>query len=295
LTADQARSNDANTLMVLKLGKGAAAYLTRRFGVDALGVLEDALNQHAETYAWQITHLWQGRPETIIQFLVPQLRVRLRAIIGQTSGKSGHGYFFVVAAEKITKPETYEAWAHPIHGGVIVLRENEHEITRCGICTRPLPSNNGDVEKCPYCLHQYKDDTAIVKVDTEPVPLMVQFDVAALTPDEDHQASGFGIAFHPDASEHLRQLQRKERATIMKHVTKNFEGYRCGVLKLRSGAYIAIAKRLPTTRDDDRDRRTELRLLDKQLRETHIGYILDPYELRQAQAKADRWSKTKPH
>jgi hypothetical protein len=294
LTADQPRSNDADTLMVLKLGKGAAAYLVRRFGADALRILEDALN-HAETYAYQTIHTWQGRPEPIIQFLLPQLRTRLRAIKRQTNGNSGHAYLFVVAAEKITKAETYEAWAHPIEAPVIVLRENEHEITRCGICTRPLPSNKGDVEKCPYCLHQYKDDTAIVKVNTEPVPLMVQFDVAALTTEEDPQTSGFGIAFHPDAGEHLRQLQRKERATIIRQVTKNFEGYRCGVLKLRSGAYIAIAKRLPITRDDDRDRQTELRLLDKQLRETQIGYILDAYELRQAQAKAEHWNKTKTH
>jgi len=33
----------------------------------------------------------------------------------------------------------------------------------------------------------------------------------------------------------------------------------------------------------------------RRLRETGIGYILDPDELRQAQAKADHWSKAKTH
>jgi len=56
LTADQGRLNDTDALIVLSVGKGAAAYLTRRFGADALSVLEDALNQHGETYAHQTTH-----------------------------------------------------------------------------------------------------------------------------------------------------------------------------------------------------------------------------------------------
>lgn len=201
----------------------------------------------------------------------------------------------MVAAEKTGKEDTYEAWAYPIHRAVIVARENEHEVTRCGICTRPLPSNKGDVEKCPNCLHQYKGDTAIVKVDTEPVPLMVQFDVAALTPEEDPQQSSFGIAFHPDAKKRLRQLQSEEQATISRQMAAGLEGCTYGRLKLRSGAYVVIAKCLSTSRDNNQDRQTKLGLLDNRLRETGIGYILDTYELRQAQAKADRWSKGKTH
>jgi len=292
LTADQARPDGADTLMVLKLGKGAAAYLTRRFGADALRVLEDALNQHGETYAYQTIHMWQDRPETVIHFLLPQLRIRLRAVKRQTNRNSDHAYYYVVAAEKTGKEDTYEAWAYPVHGSVIVVRENEHQVTRCGICTRPLPSGNGDVEKCPHCLHHYKGDTAIVKLDAEPVPLMVQFDVAALTPEEAPQPSSFGIAFHPDANKRFCQLQPEEQATISREIAASLEGCTYGRLKLRSGAYVVIAKCLSTSRDNNQDRRAKLSLLDNRLRETGIGYILDPYELIQAQVKADRWGKT---
>jgi hypothetical protein len=295
LTADQDELNDTDALIVLSTGKGAAAYLTRRLGADALGILEDALNQHGETYAYQTTQIWQGRTETIIQFLVPQLRVRLRAIKRQTDGSSGHGYFFVIAAERITKAETYEAWAHPIHRAVIVLRENEHEITRCGICTRPLPNSGGDVEKCPYCLHEYKDDTAIVKVETEPVPVIAQFDVAALTPEKELQASRFGIAFHPEAYKRFCQLQPEEQATIGARLTATLAGCTYGRLQLRSGACIIISRSLPNIRDNSQDVRTKLDQLDNGLRETGMGYLLDAYELRKAQAKADDWSKAKTH
>jgi hypothetical protein len=239
--------------------------------------------------------MWQDRPETVIHFLLPQLRIRLRAVKRQTNGNSGHAYYFVVAAEKTGKEDTYEAWAYPVHGSVIVVRENEHQVTRCGICTRPLPSGNGDVEKCPNCLHQYKGDTAIVKLDAEPVPIMVQFDVADLTPEETPQPSSFGIAFHPDAKKRLRQLQSEEQATIDGQIAASLEGCRYGRLQLRSGACVIIARCLSTSRDNDQDRRTKLGLLDNRLRETGIGYILDSYELRKAQAKAEDWSKAKTH
>jgi hypothetical protein len=206
---------------------------------------------------------------------------------------TNHGdYYHIVAVERISKEETYEAWAYPVHRQVIMIRENEDEITRCSICTRPLPTSNGDIEKCPNCLHQYKYGSAIIKLDTEPVPITVQFDATALKA-EDSQSSSFGIAFHPDAGERLHQLQPKEQDSITEQVTKSLEGYRCDRLKLRSGAQIILAKRLPTTRDHDRSGQARLRLLDKQLRAIRIGYILDPYELQRAQATCDRWSKAK--
>lgn len=294
MTADQGRLNDTDALIVLNVGKGAAAYLTRRLGVDALRILEDALNQHAETYACQITHIWQGRPETIIQFLLPPLRTRLRAIKCQTDGNCGHAYYFVVAAEKITKAETYEAWAHPIEAPVIILRPNEREITRCGNCTRPLPAN---CDKCPHCLHQYKDDTAIVQLDTQPTAVRVQFDLDTLAPkdDEDTQPPQqptpltFGLAFHPDSQERLSRIPPEERAELDSKIARTLKGYTYQKMRLRSGAHIVIAN--PSQQSETTT--GAIMELDQLLRELEIGYVLDTYELRKAQAKADRWSKAK--
>jgi hypothetical protein len=84
---------------------------------------------------------------------------------------------------------------------------------------------------------------------------MVQFDVAALTLEEAPQPSSFGIAFHPDANKRFCQLQPEEQATISREIAASLEGCTYGRLKLRSGAYVVIAKCLSTSRDNNQDRR----------------------------------------
>lgn len=296
MRADQGRLNDTDALIVLSVGKGAAACLTRRLGVDALRTLEDALNQHGETCGYQTIHVWQGRPETIIQFLLPHLRLRLRAVEHQTNGNSGHAYYLVVAAEKITKAETYEAWAHPIEEPVIILRPNEREITRCRTCTRPLPANT---DKCPHCLHQYKDDTAIVQLDTEPTAVRVQFDLDTLAPEDDEDTRPpqqptpltFGLAFHPDSQERLSRIPPEGRAELDSEIARTLKGYTYQKMRLRSGAHIVVAN--PSQQSQATT--GAIVELDQLLRELEIGYVLDTYELRKAQAKADDWSKAKTH
>jgi hypothetical protein len=268
--------------MALKLGKGAAAYLTRRFGADTLSVLEDALNQHGETYAHQTIHMWQDRPETVIHFLLPQLRIRLRAIKRQTNGNSGHAYYFVVAAEKITKAETYEAWTHPIEAPVIILRPNEREITRCGNCTRPLPAN---CDKCPHCLHQYKDDPDSLTPQNDENTISLQQQPTTTT------TVTFGLAFHHNPQERLSRISPEERAELDSKIARTLKGYTHQKMRLRSGAHIVIAN--PSQQSETTT--GAIMELDQLLREAEIGYVLDTYELGKAQAKADDWSKAKTH
>jgi len=277
------------TVIVLKLGQGAAEYLTRRLGKDAPRILEDALNKHGEAYAYLTAQIWRGQQETILRIMVPQLRVSLRAI-RQHLAEDLDRYYHVAAAEKTSKRDVYEAWAHPIQVPVIVLRDNEHEISRCSVCTRPLPSGDGDVEKCPSCLHQYKGDTAIVKLNEGTcTALTVQADVDALTPIEEAsleqaqpQPTSYGIAFHANVRARVNQLSKEERDKVDKATAAALKGCTYERMKLRSGAYIIIATSLAT----EKKLAHVLHTLDETVRSTGVGYILDPYELQQAQARA---------
>ena len=268
--------------ILLKLGEGALTYLTRRLGGDAANILEDALNMQGQAYAYETQQNWQGKQENIVKIVAPQLRISLRAVKPNDGGK----YLYIAAAEPIRKQDTYEAWAHPLTAPVIILRPDEHAITRCGVCTRPLPSGAGDVEKCPSCLHQYPGDTAIVKFDTQPTPIRVQFDADALIPldqqeDEPTQPQQFGIAFHPNAKEKLCKLPQQDQTTINQHIAATMRNCNYDRLRLRSGAYLIIAT--PNEKPPQSRPIKELNLI---LRRTGVGYILDQYELKLAQTLA---------
>jgi hypothetical protein len=273
-------TSQENPAILLKLGEGASAYLTRRLGTDAARILEDALNMQGRAYAYETQQNWHGRQEKTVKIVAPQLRISLRAVKPADGGE----YLYVAAAEPISKQDTYEAWAHPLTAPVIILRPDEAAITRCGVCTRPLPSGAGDVEKCPSCLHQYPGDTAIVKLDTQPTPIRVQCDVAALIPldqDEQAQPQEFGIAFHPNAKEKLCKLPQQDQTTINQHIAATMRNCNYDRLRLRSGAYIII-----TTPNEKPPQPRPIKELNQILRRTGVGYILDQYELRLAQTLA---------
>jgi len=236
-----------------------------------------------QAYAYETQQNWQGKQEKTVKIIAPQLRISLRAVKPNDGGK----YLYIAAAESIRKQDTYEAWAHPLTAPVIILRPDEHAITRCGICTRPLPSGNGDVEKCPSCLHQYPGDTAIVKFDTQPTPIRVQCDVAALIPldqDEQAQPQELGIAFHSHAKEKHLNLPPEEQTTLNHLIAATMRNCNYDRLRLRGGAYVIIATPLDDSKQPPQPR--PIKELDEKLRRTGVGYILDQYELKLAQSLA---------
>jgi hypothetical protein len=280
-------------MIVLKLSSGATRHLTERFGDAALCILEDALNRQGAAYVYTTTHKWRSHDETVLRIVAPQLHVSLRAVKSTDSHNSYPHYYYAAAAEKVSRQDIYEAWAHPLTTPVIVLRENEPAIIRCSACTRPLPSGRGrTVEKCPSCLHQYLDDTAVVRLDS--IPVTMQFDITELAPISDaseerrtrpHPPETFGIALHPNVQEHFNQLPRQEAEEVGRLIAAALKNRTFDRLKLKTGAYI-ILPNPADTQTDAQTTTTPLSELDQKLRETGIGYLLDPYELKQAQARA---------
>jgi hypothetical protein len=285
-------------MIVLKLSPGATRHLIERLGDNAADILEDALNRQGTAYAYTTTHKWRGHDEPVLRIVAPQLHVTLRAVKSTDSYNSYPHYYYAAAAEKVSGQDIYEAWAHPLTTPVIVLHENEPAIIRCSACTRPLPSRrSGTVEKCPSCLHQYLDDTAVVKLDS--IPVTMQFEISEIAPissDEDDGTArmsmtappeNFGIALHPNVEKNFNQLPREEAEKVGGLIAAALKNRTFDRLKLKTGAYII----LPNPTHTHMETPPPLHELDQKLRETGLGYLLDQYELKRAQARAEQLSR----
>jgi hypothetical protein len=92
----------------------------------------------------------------------------------------------------------------------------------------------------------------------------------------------FGLAFHPDSQERLSRIPPEKRAELDSKIARTLKGYTYQKMRLRSGAHIIVAN--PSQQSETTT--GVILKLDQLLRETAIGYVLDPYELQRAQTLA---------
>ena len=92
----------------------------------------------------------------------------------------------------------------------------------------------------------------------------------------------FGLAFHPDPQERLSRIPPEKRAELDSKIARTLKGYTYQKMRLRSGAHVVIANPSPQAQTTT----GAIMKLDQLLRETAIGYVLDPYELQRAQTLA---------